>query len=312
MTLMNLTKQLKLQELLTQLNSLENKEVLPNEVDKAIKEEVSSLAEKLKQNPTIKILQSLQNEIAKFKQEFNLKPLVSLIEETKAELLENQTALINEFKTKLEAFKQSIPAMSEQVTFDFSNLESEIANLKKQLSKNVIPSFAKQIKETEAKLAEMIRTSKVLDDLSDEKEKEATQSQFAAFEQRIKDLKIQFQKRGGGSMPFKVSINGTILSTRYADINFKGQGVTYTTSDNNTTKQVDLTLTASATSFVDNEVVSGSGTAFTLANTPVLGSEKLFGNGQRLTPVVDYTISGSAITTNNSWLAGQILADYRK
>lgn len=68
-----------------------------------------------------------------------------------------------------------------------------------------------------------------------------------------------------------------------------------------------------ATSFVDNEVVSGSGTSFTLANTPIAGSEHIFGNGQRLTPGgVDYTIAGAAITMVNSFSAGTVLADYRK
>ncbi len=67
-----------------------------------------------------------------------------------------------------------------------------------------------------------------------------------------------------------------------------------------------------STNFVDNEVVSGSGTTFTLANTPVAGSEHVFANGQRLYPTTDYTIAGAVITTILTWSAGTILADYRK
>src|SRR5579872_3625737 len=54
---------------------------------------------------------------------------------------------------------------------------------------------------------------------------------------------------------------------------------------------------------VENEVVSGSGTSFTLANTPVSGSVKVWGAGIRLTPGAgnDYTITGSAITTTTSY-----------
>lgn len=62
--------------------------------------------------------------------------------------------------------------------------------------------------------------------------------------------------------------------------------------------------------FVYNEVVSGSGTSFILAGTPVVGSQTIYANGQRLTPTVDYSISGSTITTGSSWSAGTILADY--
>lgn len=65
-------------------------------------------------------------------------------------------------------------------------------------------------------------------------------------------------------------------------------------------------------SFTTNEVVAGSGTAWTLAATPTAGSVTLFGNGQYLTPGgVDYTISGASITTVNSFVAGTIVANYR-
>lgn len=66
--------------------------------------------------------------------------------------------------------------------------------------------------------------------------------------------------------------------------------------------------------FVDNEIVSGTGTAWTLANTPVAGSVQLYGNGQYLTPGAgnDYTISGKNITTTNSFTTGTIVAFYRK
>lgn len=61
---------------------------------------------------------------------------------------------------------------------------------------------------------------------------------------------------------------------------------------------------------VYNEVVAGATHTFTLANTPATGTLRLYGNGQRLTPTVDYSITGAVITTVSSWSAGQILADY--
>lgn len=63
-------------------------------------------------------------------------------------------------------------------------------------------------------------------------------------------------------------------------------------------------------SFINNEVVAGSGTIFTLENTPNLNTEHLYGNGSRLIPTVDYTIVDAVITTINSFDAGTILADY--
>ena len=62
---------------------------------------------------------------------------------------------------------------------------------------------------------------------------------------------------------------------------------------------------------VDSEIVSGSGTSWTLASTPVVGSVRLFGQRNRLYPGVDYSISGAVITTTLSYSAGDLLADYR-
>jgi hypothetical protein len=71
--------------------------------------------------------------------------------------------------------------------------------------------------------------------------------------------------------------------------------------------------------FVDNEVpsgtINGSNTAFTLANTPIAGSVKLYLNGVRQEAGAgnDYTISGATITMLDAPLAGdKLLADYRK
>lgn len=47
-----------------------------------------------------------------------------------------------------------------------------------------------------------------------------------------------------------------------------------------------------------------------LDHTPVLGTERVYGNGQRLYPTTDYTISGATITTVLTWPAGTVLADY--
>lgn len=66
---------------------------------------------------------------------------------------------------------------------------------------------------------------------------------------------------------------------------------------------------ASGTS-VYGEVVAGSGTAWTLASAPTAGTLRLYANGQRLTVTVDYTQTGTSITTLTGWAVGTLLADY--
>lgn len=60
-----------------------------------------------------------------------------------------------------------------------------------------------------------------------------------------------------------------------------------------------------------NEIVTGSGTIWTLDDIPVDDTKvSLYGGGSRLYPPTDYTISGANITTTSSYDAGQVLADY--
>lgn len=64
--------------------------------------------------------------------------------------------------------------------------------------------------------------------------------------------------------------------------------------------------------FASEEKVSGSGTSWVLANTPVAGSVHLYIKGSRSTVQAgDYTISGKNITTALSWSFGDVIADYR-
>lgn len=66
-------------------------------------------------------------------------------------------------------------------------------------------------------------------------------------------------------------------------------------------------------SFVYNEIVAGSGNTWTLANTPIMGMQDVYANGQHLTPGAgqDYTISGAIITTALQWSAGTVVAGYQ-
>ncbi len=66
-----------------------------------------------------------------------------------------------------------------------------------------------------------------------------------------------------------------------------------------------------ASIFIDDEIVGGSGTSWTITDTPISGSLKLYALGQRLKLTTDYSIVGTAITTVLSWSAGDLLADYR-
>lgn len=92
------------------------------------------------------------------------------------------------------------------------------------------------------------------------------------------------------------NVDGTTIVRLYADP---------------TTHRLLVDLPGGSGTFITNEVVSGSGTSWTLAHTPTSGSVAVYGDGIRLNPGAgnDYTISSAAITTAQSYTL--ILADYR-
>lgn len=130
----------------------------------------------------------------------------------------------------------------------------------------------------------------------------------ATLELHVTDtLKKQAYYGGGGNV--SVMRLGTMKSQAPSALNFKGAGAPTVTIGANGVTHLDFPAGSSATSTY-GEVVSGSGTTFTLAATPTAGTVRVFANGQRLTITTDYSISGAIITTVSSWSAGAITADY--
>lgn len=116
---------------------------------------------------------------------------------------------------------------------------------------------------------------------------------------------------------FTEGLEQTIRPIRSLAAGFRGGGDVVTggtniviTTDVNGKKVISST--AGGGTFVYNEVVAGSNTTFTLANTPLSGTIVVYGSGQRLVLTTDYTIVGAVITPVNSWNAGDIIADYQK
>lgn len=86
-----------------------------------------------------------------------------------------------------------------------------------------------------------------------------------------------------------------------------------------TWQQIPTSAGLTSSNFVDKEIpsgsINGSNTAFTLANTPVAGSEHVYLNGilQESGAGNDYTISGASITFASAPLTGEkIRVSYRK
>lgn len=126
-----------------------------------------------------------------------------------------------------------------------------------------------------------------------------------AIDERIRPTIIK-QFGGGNTRPLDLLINGVSYGG-VREINIAGSGVAGEIINGVMT----ITIAGGGNAMVDNEVVSGSGTSFTLSQTPIAGTEHLFALGQRLRLTTDYTITGTSITTVSSWSVGDLTADYQ-
>jgi hypothetical protein len=244
-------KKEKLKNLLQKLESLQGRDVLPDEgIDSLIKQEVENISAKLSENPTIKILQKFSGEISKFKKDFDLKPITEAIKELEQEIKNNQESALFEYKLELQNKVQELMSLIPKFPkipepFDSSKLEMEISVLRQQfLAKRDFDATPLQKSLTDLKNDFKAFTIKSDDSIANLANKEL-------LEGKIELVRKEFLNRlnniGGGSMNQKISINSSVMSTQYADFNLKqGAGVTISKANNQVTKQVDITISSAA------------------------------------------------------------------
>lgn len=275
MTQMTQEKKSKLQELLKKIKTLETA-IPTGEIksltDQIIGEHSQGVSDKLKNDATIKYLDSLNEKIGQFKKDFNLGPVVqelnNLIDDVsklREEMTGNLTTSAQETESKLEAIKAEIAAglakiSTDSQTFTTTNLGPVMDALEKlnlelfnanQTSEGKSVSLKDSITAIEAQLEKIGNKIKN----SNQKHSEGIDSARADFEKSLKDsitlLRKELMSRigntGGGNANRNIAIGGnTSVLSRYTDINLKaGSNVTLTYANNNTTKYVDVTISSS-------------------------------------------------------------------
>lgn len=118
---------------------------------------------------------------------------------------------------------------------------------------------------------------------------------------------------GGVNVPLRVDALGRLVTTGGSPSNPFDQ-------DLNTTDNVTFnTVTATGLHFITREIptgaIDGANATYTLAHTPIAGSESIFLDGllQEVGALKDYTISGVTITFNTAPLitTTSLLVTYR-
>ena len=281
----------KLKELLTKLETLESSlpqsEVL-SMVEKVISDKYSDVTSKVKDDSSLQLLNGINSKLDRFKQDFDLKPLSSSIEELENSLGQMGSSMASEFQNRDQASEltktqlldligttkndlqgmtgkqladvfQKIEGLENQLSFQDSSskqqgqsLQSIISGLDSRLNdlgKNFTKSGADQKTLNtglDSKLADFSKTVK---------------STIADLNKLKKDTLNRFANLGGGNANRNIAIGGnTSILSRYTDINIKaGTNITLTSTNNNTTKYLDLTIASSG----------GSGTSRSISTVSV-------------------------------------------
>lgn len=142
--------------------------------------------------------------------------------------------------------------------------------------------YLEDIKVLNAKLDAEILKSKT-DALKADSEIE---KKFTELQKKLDKYRIETFSKGGGSMNQKISVNGTVMSNRYADINLLGS---ITKTDNNQTKQVDITFTSgsSQTPWLSN--INGGG--FSLSNVNLISTFEISVGDPLTSPLLEVNTS---------------------
>lgn len=252
---MNQNKKEKLKILLDRLNAIQSNVAetdLSETTNSLIQAEIDDVTAKLKSNPTIKILQKFNEELVKFKKDFDIQPIMDAVtalqDEIKQEAEASQKTLRTEFESKLDAVKKSIPEIPP--SFDPSSILKDIQTLRTQLDakKDFDPKLLQDemgiFKSTLDSLAEQFRIV-VQNDIESDKEIKTK------IEKEIDDLRIELLRRlaekGGGNMNRQILVGGNASTLgKYTDINLKaGSNMVISYSNDNVNKRTDITFTSS-------------------------------------------------------------------
>ncbi len=280
------------------------------------------------------MIKTLQLSVTKAEFTKNFEQIIALIKALKKQNTDDFTEINRIVEKKLKE-------VSETQSTDFSTLKNELSKTVSDQVSNMYSDWAKMSDKIQERIAELkdgedADEQKVCDMVLAQMPKPEPQPKCTPEETRnkletltgderldksaikgIDEALAQIASTGkatfvsGTAKPIRLTNDGTLIDKNIRNLNFKGTAVTSIVRNADGTIDITLDAGAGSTTPVNNEVVSGSGTTFTLAYTPTVGSVNLYGYGQRLTLTEDYTISGKNITTINSFDAGKILADYR-
>lgn len=207
---------------------------------------VAELRKQLEEKVAIPTIDRVNSEIENFRSKIDFSPLLLSFEELKDSLVNRETSFKKEVDGRLAELTAQLSDSRGLSKDKFAEIAEEITRLK-NIKPVEIPDFESDIKGVELRLKTLI--NQVESDAKDENKSRELKKGLDALEEELKKLRDEINRRfaslGGGAMNRQMYIGGADPLTRYTDMNLKaGSNVTITYVNNNTTKQVDVTISA--------------------------------------------------------------------
>lgn len=247
----------KIKKLLESLSTAEDKN---SGTFASIEKEMAALSSRIKEAVNIKTVDQVTVEFRKLLRQ--LDPVKKAIDDLKLGLTEKEKELKTELASTISQLEQLVADSKKQVlsaTLDFSKarnneLLDEIDILDRELKsvsksqKNDVSFLNRLVSDIQEKLDTTIKQLEVVSS----KKPKAWDKEISDLKELIDKSRLEITKRinnlprGGGNANRNIAIGGnTSVLSQYTDINIKpGSNVSLTYTNNQTTKYLDLTITA--------------------------------------------------------------------
>lgn len=219
---------------------------------KAFDSGVAELKKNLEETIRVSTLDEVGGKLNELRKKLDFTAIQDAVTNLKTEIEDNDVRDRADLETRLSSLKKELVDTDSTNSNSIKDLAEQIQGIETQIADILsrkpieVPDFTPQIIKVENTLRDLITKSAEQDKIDDKE----VQQQITDLEESLKKVRAELIDRlnakGGGSMNRQIYINGVDPLTMFTDINLKaGTNVTITYATNNTTKKVDVTLSAS-------------------------------------------------------------------
>lgn len=262
---------------------------------KLLEDQMSSIKDdikaKLEETSAFQALKKVDAELSKIREELDPKMIIGVIAAFEEELSAEKEEFSKYIEDKFSQLEEALEGARRESS-DLNNNSSESLSQKMEEVKN---DFIKDIESRYSSLKEEVsgvesRTGKTTDNLGKSiaqivndfsKKAKESEKDTKEFKEKINDLIEKLRsdlisrisslhgQKGGGSMNRQMKVGGVDVLTKYTDINLiGGAGITITTANDNTDKNVDITFSSAGAVNTFTGTVNGVNQTFVFATAP--------------------------------------------